>query len=129
MGFETLANTVSTAFAAFAEANNYSIRFDNDPRDTPGIGWWLRLKMEFDNSFQKETSPGKYRITGKVVISIMDDIKKGTYQLYEIADKISNEFSGQVIVDVILRTAQLQRVGRENNKAILDVVIPYQYDF
>jgi len=129
MGYATLSNTITTAFSAFAATNSYNIRFDNDPRDTPDAGWWLQVSMGFEGSSQKETAPGKYRITGNVKILIFDDIKKGSYQLYEIADKISSEFSGETLTSVILRAAQLQRVSRENNKAVLGMVIPYQYDF
>ncbi len=157
MGYTTLTNTITTAFQDFADANNYVVRYDNDPRDTPDGLPWLGLSVEFDATAsrdfgQRELSNNVYRTTGMLRVTITDDIGKGLYQALEIADVIEAQFSNTKIADVLFRTAMVIKRGRTSdnisnnrsgrqinsnqaanagggNKYQVDVTIPFQYDF
>ena len=129
-GWLGLTNTVTKAFSGFAAGNDLSIRFENDPRATPSSAWWLTIKVEHDGSSQRATAVKKFRHTGLVRVTVSDQLQKGAYHLYEIADLISEMFSGKELADNIsLGPAQLQRVGRDGTKSVLDVVLPFQHDF
>jgi len=79
---------------------------------------------------QKSKVENEFRHEGLIRITVRDELQKGAYRLYEIADLISEMFSGKELADNIsLRPAQLQRVGRDGTKSVLDVVLPFQHDF
>ena len=129
-GWLGLTNTVTKAFSGFADSNNLSIRFENESRSTPSSAWWLTLKIKHESSMQKSKVENEFRHEGLIRITVRDELQKGAYRLYEIADLISEMFSGKELADNIsLRPAQLQRVGRDGTKSVLDVVLPFQHDF
>ncbi len=157
MGYAELANTITTAFQVFADANSYIVRYDNDPRDTPDGQPWLEVSVEFDSTASREFGQRRatlnvYRTTGMLRVTITDDIGKGLYQTLAIADVIETQLSNTKITDVLFRTANVIKRGRTSdnisnnrsgrqinsnqaansgggNKYQVDVTIPFQYDF
>ena len=131
MGYATLANTITTAFQVFADANSYIVRYDNDPRSTPDGLPWLEVSVEFDSTVSREFGQRRatlnvYRATGMLRVTITDDIGKGLYQALAIADVIETEFSNTTLTvpsdpgdpnapGILFRTANVIKRGRTSD--------------
>ena len=130
MGYAELANTITTAFQVFADANSYVVRYDNDPRDTPDGLPWLEVSVEFDSTASREFGQRRanlnvYRATGSLRVTITDNIGKGIYQVLAIADVVELQFSNTNLTtptpstpgvpDVLFRTANVVKRGRTSD--------------
>ena len=130
MGFESLANSITTYFQSMADAYSYIVRYDNDPRKTPSSGLWLSVSIDFGDSQQKEMGIKSYREVGNLTVSIRQRIGEGLNELLIAADRIANAFR---VVDVdsviVCKVPKIIKNGRIDKNYQVTVICPFHYDW
>lgn len=128
MGFKSFTNTITNYFNTQAEANNWTVRYDNDPRTTPTSGLWLELNIDYGDSQQITLGVNSYRNFGNVVVKIKKEIGLGLSDMLEIADSVSSLFKTQTISNIIFRTPRIVKVGRVEDNYQINVICPFYID-
>lgn len=128
MGFAELANNITTYFQDVADTNNYTVRYDNDPRATPTSGLWLRCKIEFDNSEQKELGINSYRNFGKLIITIKNTTGIGIGVLLINADIIATAFRSVDVGSIIFNVPSIVNKGRVDDNWEFEITCPFHLD-
>jgi len=129
MGFQSLANSINTYFAAVAAANEYVVRYDDDPRATPTSGLWLEIAIDFGDSQQKEIGINSYRNIGNLTVRIKQEAGLGISSLLAAADIIATAFkSTDVDSSVIFNVPRIAKNGRVDDNYQVTVTCPFHYD-
>lgn len=128
MGFKSFTNTITNYFNTQAEANNWTVRYDNDPRTTPTSGLWFELNIEFGDSNQKTLGIQTYRNFGNVVIKIRKEIGLGLSDLLEAVDIVSSLFKSKNLSDIVFRVPSIDKKGRMKDNYQINVICPFYID-
>ena len=130
MSFASLANSITTYLQTVADANNFTVRYDNDLRTTPtpASGFWLQCKIEFGDSQQKELGINSYRNFGKLVITLKNKIGIGIGTLLANADIIVTAFKSVDIDAIIFKVPSVKNKGRVDDNWVLEVSCPFHLD-
>ncbi|GAG45840.1 unnamed protein product, partial [marine sediment metagenome] len=129
MSFESLANSITTYFETLAVANNYTVRYDDDPRKTPVNGLWCEVSIDFGSNEQKEIGINSFREVGNLTVKIKSEIGLGLNSKLIVADVIATAFR-RIDVDsvVIFKVPRIVKVGRVEDNFQVNVICPFQYD-
>lgn len=128
MGFASLANSITTYLQTVADANNFTVRYDNDMRATPAKGLWLQCRIEFGNSEQKELGINSYRNPGNVIITIKNKIGIGIGALLINADIIATAFKNVDVDAIIFKVPSIKNNGRIDDNWEVEVSCPFHLD-
>jgi len=116
MDFKEISNLITTNFNTLATANNWTVRYDNDPRDTPNNVNWLKININFGDSSQYEIGVQSYRIVGIFTIQIFTKIGVGIADGLDIANIIVDNFTNLVLDNGIrFSVPDIKNVGRDGN--------------
>ena len=130
MGFQTLANLVTTRFKEVADANGYTVRYDDDPRGTPSSGLWMKVSVDFGDNNQKEIGIHSFREVGNLTVMIRNGSGLGMKDLLIAADVVATAFRAATVnSSVLFRTPRIVKVGRVKDDNQIDVICPFQYDY
>jgi hypothetical protein len=129
MSFKAIANNITVYFESFVNDKKLTVRYDNDPRDTPASGLWCRLKIEFDESNNKEIgNSNSYRNTGNVIIEVYNDINMGLAPILNTIDSIVLYFAEKIVSTIRFLTPSINNNGRENDNYKMSIVCPFYID-
>jgi len=130
MGFQSLANSINTYFAAaVAVVYGYVVRYDDDPRATPTSGLWCEVLIDFGDSQQKEIGINSYRNIGNLTVRIKQEVGLGMSNLLVAADRIATAFrSIDVDNSVIFNVPRIAKNGRVDDNYQVTVTCPFHYD-
>lgn len=127
--FAGITNNIIAFFHIFAETNNFVVRYDNDPRDTPNDKIWMNVSVNFGDSHQAEIGVPTFRNVGILDVKVKTPIGIGSAEALDIADIIAAKFR-TVIVDEIInfQTPRIEIVGRVEDNFQVNVICPFQVD-
>jgi hypothetical protein len=129
MSFESIANSITTYFHGVATANNFVVRFDNDPRDTPADRPWIQTNVDFGDSRQFEIGVSSFRNVGIFNAMIYISIGQGIAGALSVADVIASAFRTTVIDGTInFQTPRIVNVGRVDDNWQVSVLCPFFVD-
>lgn len=128
MGFESIANSINSYLQVVADTNNYTIRFDNDPRTTPTETLWLESSIKFGDSQQIELGINSHRNFGDLIITIKNGIDLGIGGLLEVADIIGAAFKSVDIDTIVFRVPSIKNNGRVNDNWEVEITCPFYID-
>ena len=130
MGFESLANSITTFFQALATINSYTVRYDDDPRSTPTSGLWCEVSVDFGDSQQKEIGIESFREVGNLTVMIKQEAGLGLNGLLVVADVIAAAFR-TITVDnaIIFKVPRIIKNGRIEDNYQVTVICPFHYDW
>lgn len=129
MDFEGIANSITTFFHALAETNNFVVRYDNDPTDTPTSGAWMDVNIDFRDSNQVEIGVPTFRNRGNFNIKIKIPIGQGIADALNIADVIVTGFRTVIVDEVInFQTPSIKNNGRFEDNWEVEVICPFFID-
>lgn len=128
-GFVKIANSITIFFDAFANINNFVVRYDNDPRDTPTSGVWMRVSTEFKDSNQAEIGIPTFRNEGSFNVKIKILLGQGIADALSIADIIAAKFRTTIVDETInFQTPRIENVGRVEDNYQVNVICPFFAD-
>jgi len=134
MSFKSIANSISSFFSTLATTNNFVVRYDNDPRNTPTDKIWMNVNVDFGDSHQAEIGVPTFRHIGIFNVRIKIPIGLGVADALDIADIIVAGFKGAnglpIILDGIInfQTFRIENVGRVEDNHQVNVICPFQVD-
>lgn len=129
MAFESIVNSITTFFNALANANNFVVRYDSDPRDTPADKAWMNISIEFKDSRQAEIGIKSFRNKGNFIVKVFISIGQGVADALSIADIIAAEFRTVVVDGTInFQTPTVRNVRRVGDNWEVDVICPFFVD-
>jgi len=129
MSFENIANQITTYFNDLAIANNFAVRYDNDPSDTPVDKPWIETRLDFGDSRQLEIGVKSFRNVGIFNAMIHVVIGAGIAKALEMADIIAEAFRTAVISSVVnFQTPKIVNVGRIGSDWQINVICPFFVD-
>jgi len=128
-GFAGITNSITAFFHNFAEENNFVVRYDNDPRETPVSGVWMNVSVGFGSSYQVEIGVPTFRNIGIFNVRIKVAIGGGLAGILNIADEIAEKFKTVIIDEIIsFQTPRIEIVGRVEDNYQVNVICPFQVD-
>ena len=129
MGFQSLANSITTYFQTVMDAYDYTARYDSDPRATPTSGLWCEVLIDFGDSQQKEIGINSYREVGNLVVRIKQEAGLGLSNLPVAADRVASAFRNTDIDNVIsFHVPRIIKNGRIEDNYQVTVTCPFHYD-
>lgn len=128
MGFKQIVNSITTHLQNVCDINNYTIRYDDDPRATPTSGLWLECNVDIGNSEQKELGINSFRNIGNLVVKIKKESGSGLSDLLAAADIIAIAFRVVNVGDIIFKVPRIVKVGRVEDNYQINVVCPFFID-
>ena len=127
--FAGITNSITTFFKALADKNNFVVRYDNDPTDTPTKGTWMKVSVDFGNSQQAEIGVKTFRHIGILNVEIKIPLGIGSADALDIADIIIAEFQTTIVNSVInFQVPRIEKVGRVEDNYQVNVICPFQVD-
>ncbi len=130
MGFESLANSITTYFKSIADSNGYTVRYDNDPRRTPTSGLWCKVSIDFGDSQQKEIGIESFREAGNLTVMIKQEAGLGLKGLLVVADVIAAAFRTETIDNIVIfKVPRIIKNGRIDDNYQITVICPFHYDW
>jgi len=129
MSFESIANSITSFFNTLAEANNFVVRFDNDPGNTPTSKPWMKASVDFGDSRQLEIGIDSFRNVGIFNVMIYVSIGMGIADALEVADVVAAAFRTAVVDGMInFQTPKIVNVGRVEDNWQVSVICPFFAD-
>lgn len=127
--FAGITNSITTFFNALANKNNFVVRYDNDPTDTPTSGIWMKISVDFGNSQQAEIGVKTFRHIGIFNVEIKIPLGIGSADALDIADIIIAEFQTAIVDEIInFQVPRIEKVGRVEDNYQVNVICPFQVD-
>jgi len=127
--FAGIANSITTFFDALATTNNFVVRYDNDPGDTPTEKIWMRASIDFGDSHQAEIGIKTFRNVGIFNVQIKTPIGVGSADALDIADIIAAGFRNKIVAQIInFQVPRIEKVGRVEDNYQINVLCPFQVD-
>ena len=104
--------------------------YENQERDKPQIGHWARLAIIPGESRQVSIGDTsiRFRRHGIIMVSLFEEIGRGTKNLNILADQVVVAFRSLIISSIHYRTPTIVRVGRTANWWQLNVDCPFFSD-
>lgn len=129
MGFQSLANSITTYFQTVMDSYSYVARYDDDPRATPTSGLWCNVLIDFGDSQQKEIGINSYRNIGNLTVRVKQEAGLGMSALLVAADRIASAFRATDVDSVIaFKVPRIIKNGRIEDNYQVTVICPFQYD-
>lgn len=129
MGFQSLANSITTYFQSVMDTYSYVARYDNDSRSTPTTGLWFECGIDFGDTQQKEIGINSYREIGNLTVRIKQEAGLGLKNLLVAADRIASAFRNtDVDSSVIFKVPRVTKNGRMEDNYQVTVTCPFHYD-
>ena len=125
MSFQNLTNLITAYLQNICDVNNYIIRYDNDPRDTPTDDLWLKASIDFGNSEQAELGIDSFRNYGNLIITIKSSIGLGTAELFETAVIIIDAFNTIDIDNITFRVPSILDKSRVEDNWEFEIICPF----
>lgn len=136
----TLHNTIRAKVAdvTFDEANipghdgsSIVLLYDNDPRDQPTSGVWLKVLLVPGATRQITMGSSRlFRHFGTVVIDIHQRLNTGTAASLDVADTLASAFRGTTVSGITYQSPEVILLGREDGGQFfkVSVRVPYYSD-
>lgn len=127
--FAGITNSITTFFNALAGVNNFVVRGENDPTDTPADKIWMKVNVDFGDSQQAEIGVPTFRNIGIFNVQIKTPIGIGSADALDIADIIAEKFRNKIVDEIInFQVPRIEKVGRVEDNYQVNVICPFQVD-
>jgi hypothetical protein len=132
MSWSAIANTVRSRFETqIATPESLTTQYDNQSLDNPDDKIWCRLTIKFGEtelaSFGSPSS-NRFRTVGTMIAQLFSPIGKGSGELEELADTISNSFKCITQDGVTFIDPDIVNVGEREGMWQINVVCPFYSD-
>lgn len=127
--YESINNQITTYMQTVTSLNNIVARYENDPRSTPTDDLWCDVLVDFGDANQHEVGiAASFRVTGSVIIKIMNAVGLGVGASLEKADVIATAFRNRDVGRIIFRAPRVTKVGRIEDNHRVNVTCPFFVD-
>lgn len=130
MSFQAIENAITTYLQAIANIHGLSVRYFNDPRETPTKGIWLKCIIENDDSrIHSIGVTNIYRHSGNLIIEVYNEINLGTAYSLRTVDNLVGSFTGLTVSNLVkFRTPSVNLVGRVEDNYQINITCPFYVD-
>lgn len=127
---EVAASVMRSRFESVANPLGLAVRWDNDPRETPGSDeTWARASIVPGTSRLVERgAPNRYRTVGIFYALLFAPAETSEHALLELGDQVADEFRAVTDRGVTFKTPLVRAKGREGPWWRVDVTCPFQWD-